>query len=87
MSRCVTTEVWVNSQIRVIGNVSFSRLLVTFSIKANFAFVTFFSQVKKNILALLLFHKISLKLLKLATCTPNPVIQFISNYAYYQYFL
>ena len=30
MSRCVTTQVSVNSQIRVIKNVSFSLLLVTF---------------------------------------------------------
>ena len=36
MSRFVTTQVSVNSQIRVIKNVSFSLLLVTFSIKANF---------------------------------------------------
>ena len=36
-SRCVTTQVSVNSQIHVIENVSFSLLLVTFSIKANFA--------------------------------------------------
>ena len=36
MSRCVTTQVSVNSQIRVIRNVSFSLLLKTFSIKANF---------------------------------------------------
>ena len=88
MSRCVTPQVSVNSQICVIKNVSFSLLLVTFSIKAILqkntcgnpttsgflgllnqvlAFVTFFSQVKKNIVgfclrALLLFHKIPLKL-------------------------
>ena len=37
MSRCVTTQVSVNSQIRVIKIVSFSLLLVTFSIRANFA--------------------------------------------------
>ena len=36
MSRCVTTQVSVNSQIRVIKNVSFSLLLKTFSIKADF---------------------------------------------------
>ena len=37
MSRCVTTQVSVNSQIRVIKNVpAFSLLLVTFSIKAIF---------------------------------------------------
>ena len=36
MSRCVTTQVSVNSQIRVIKSVSFSLLLKTFSIKANF---------------------------------------------------
>ena len=35
MSPYVTTQVSVNSQIRVIKNVLFSLLLVTFSIKAN----------------------------------------------------
>ena len=36
MSCCVMTQVSVNSQICVIKNISFSLLLVTFSIKANF---------------------------------------------------
>ena len=83
MSCCVTTQV--------------SLLLVTFSIKANFEkeylwksiYLRFpgslktsssicyvlFSSEEKYCRAMLLFH------------TPNPVIQFISNYAYYQYFL
>ena len=84
MSHCVTTQVSVNSQIRVIKNVSFSLLLVIFSIKANFEkdylwksiYLRFpgslkpsssicyilLSNEEKHFGALLLFHKIPLKL-------------------------
>ena len=80
MSRCVTTQVSVNSQL----NVSFSLLLVAFSIKANFEkeylwksiylkvsgslkpsssiCYVLFSSDEKYCGALLLFHKIPLKL-------------------------
>ena len=84
MTRCVTTQVAVYSQIRVIKNVSFPLLLVTFSIEGNFekeylwksiylrfpgslkplssfCFVLFSSE-EKYCGALLLFHKIPLKL-------------------------
>ena len=107
MSRCRTTQVSVNSQIRVIKNLSFSLLLVTFCINANFEeylwkyiYLRFpgslkpsssisyvlFSSEEKYCGALLLFHKIPLKLNQLH----QPLLYsklFISNYVYHQYFL
>ena len=83
MSRCVTTQVSVNSHIRVIKNDSLSLLLVTFSIKANFKKSTCGNPSTKGFLGLLnqvlafvtLFSQVKKYIIvRLCCCFTKPLI-------------